>query len=204
VAVNEREEGYLGTFPAHWPDVAQRLAARLFPDRRYEPRGRTDLDRALHPEHLAIGAYAGAAIVAHREATLGAIVAGEDDPLVSGLFGLYPEAALLSVQLQSTVEVFAFAYFERGTLLRSCAGTADDGIVEAHGAPLPEERPFLPPRVGVDPVHGQRTDLDAGEERVFAVASRFFGAPLNAVPLWNLQMEDFVARSPRRRSWRLG
>lgn len=196
IVVNEREDGYLGTFPAHRSDEAQRLAVRLFPGRRYEPKGRTDLDRALCPQHPAIGAYDGAAIVAHREGTVGAVVNGDDDPLVAALVGIYPAAAMMSVQLQSAVDLFAFAYFERGTLIRSCAGTSIEGVLDERGDPLSEERAFLPALAGA-PRTDAHGDLDAGEELVFAVSRRFFGTPLNALPLWDLALEEFVPARPR-------
>lgn len=54
--------------------------------------------------------------------------------------------------MHSVVDMFVYAVWENGTLVRLLAMTSDDGIVEDIGAPLPFEAPFW---AGEHPVRGR-------------------------------------------------
>lgn len=204
IVANARAPGYLGTFPAHDPVRARALVKGLFPGRAYRSAGSTTFETGLYPPHdaLAIGAYDGAAIVAGWEA--GAALRA-DHPLVAGLAAHYPAAAILTVVLLSATNSFAYAYFEQGVLRRAHAGSADDGVDEDRGPPLPAERPLLATatvRGGrrVFALDGAEYTVDQiGESLAFAVATPFFGVPLDAFDGWDLPMEAFA---PRLSRWR--
>jgi uncharacterized protein DUF6928 len=202
ILVNEREPGYLGTLPQHDAHAARQLADQLGLG-SYRSLGLTDFDSGIYPEdgHLAIGAYAGAALVASQELIFGAVT-GENTRVLQRLLGLFPAAELLVMELHSVVNYWAYAYYRGGELQRAYAGSADDGVLVETGDLQPEERDYFAQSV----VHnGTRTfTLDGetwtadqmGESLTLSMASRFVGQSLaDADDILYLTVEEFAEPS---------
>ncbi|QDV36889.1 DUF6928 family protein [Tautonia plasticadhaerens] len=209
ILVNERGPGYLGTMPPHEPVRARKLIAGLGLG-PHRSRGMTTLDRGIYPEHLVVGAYDGAAVIGHPEIGDCCLDSGAD-PLTARILAAFPEAAVLRVGLHSVVNLWSYAYFGAGRLLRAYGGCADKGVMLDVGDLLPEERPHFERSVVRDgerffsaEVGGQMEEFDAsayGEELAFEVMGRFFGcrpdrADSGADPL-ELPMESFEREKAR-------
>lgn len=203
ILVNEREPGYLGTMPPHDPGRAERQIAQLGLG-RHRSRGMTTFDEGICPNHLVVGAYDGAAVIGHPGIGDSCLVSGVD-PLTARILAAFPQATVLRVGLHSVVNLWSYAYFEGGKLLRAYGGCADEGVILDEGSLLPEERPHFERSVVRDgerffyaEVGGQMEEFDAsayGEELAFEVMGRFFGcrpdrADSGADPL-ELPMESF-------------
>ena len=183
ILVNEREPGYLGTMPPHDPGRAERLIADLGLG-RHRSRGMTTFDEGIYPEHLVVGAYDGAAVIGHPEIGNSCLDSGAD-PLTARILAAFPQAAVLRVGLHSVVNLWSYAYFEAGRLVRAYGGCADEGVMLDVGDLLPEERPHFERSVVRDgrryfyaEIDGRDEEFDAsayGEELAFEVMGRFFG-----------------------------
>ncbi len=140
ILINEREPGYLGTMPPHDPKRARRLIGDpgLV---KYRSRGMTTFDEGIYPDGLVIGAYEGAAVIGAPK--LFDPFKPMSSPVVTRILKTFPQAAVLSLSLHSVVNLFSYAYFEHGSLLRAYAGDADSGVVLDAGEWLAEERPTL-------------------------------------------------------------
>jgi hypothetical protein len=213
ILVNERAPGYLGSMPPHDPGRAEKLIADLGLG-RHRSCGKTTFDEGIYPERLVVGAYDGAAIIGDPRIIDSCSSLG-DDPLMRRVLGLFPQAAVLRIALQSVVNLFGYEYFEGGKLLRGYAGCADEGVMLDVGDWLPEERPHFERSVVRDgkrffhaDINGAAEEFDAsafGEELVFEVMGRFFGcrpdrAKGESDPL-ELPMEAFERADGRRWWW---
>jgi hypothetical protein len=203
ILINERQYGYLGSFPRHDSRRAADLIRRLSLG-EYTCVGLASFEAGMFPKEegqLFVGAYDGAAIIADDRLPP-ACFSESPDPFVSRLLSVFPKAAVLAVMLHSSVNLFAYAYFEKAALLRVHAGSADDGVVEDWGALLPEEEPFFERSVIQDgqrifrkEVNGRIEEFPAdafGETLVFEITKRFFGCRLDQLDAWDLQMELFA------------
>src|SRR3954447_22621911 len=110
ILINERGPGYLGTMPSHDPERARKLIAKLGLG-RYRSRGMTTFDVGIYPDHLVVGAYDGAAVIGDPRIIDSCLSLGEDR-LMGRVLGLFPQAAVLRVGLQSVVNLFSYEYFE--------------------------------------------------------------------------------------------
>jgi hypothetical protein len=129
---------------------------------------------------------------------------------------VFPQAAVLRIGLHSVVNLWSYAYFERGRMLRAYGGSADDGVVLDQGDLLAEEQPHFERSVVRDgrrffykEIHGQIEEFASsafGESLVFEVMSRFIGCRVDRVAEdvhpTELPMERFE-RVSGRRWWRL-
>jgi hypothetical protein len=105
--------------------------------------------------------------------------------------------------MHSVVDIFVYAIWENGTLVRSLAMSSDDGIVENIGAPLPFEAPYW---AGEHPVGGQYRlpfhPLDLGGDAAlralfgFVVEGRPQPADIDAESVRLAGFQGF-ARAPR-------
>jgi hypothetical protein len=209
ILVNEREPGYLGSMPPHDPGRAERLVAHLGLG-RHRSRGMTTFDVGIYPGRLVVGAYDGAAVVGHPRVADSCLDPGAD-PLTARLMAAFPQAAVLRVGLHSVVNLWGYAYFEAGKLLRAHGGCADEGVMLDVGDLLPEERPHFErsvvrggERVFTTEIDGRIEEFDAssyGEELVFEVMGRFLGCRPDQArgepDPFGLPMEAFE----RRRWW---
>ena len=182
ILVNERELGYLGSFPEH-----DSLAAHALVDELGLGPVRTsslsNLDAGLNPKTgwICVGAYPGAALLAGVPALVGCV---EDvkNPLLLKLLGVFPRASLLALELASSNNYFGYAHFVKGSLLRALAGDAQRGIIVNAGNPQAEEIPIL--------TAVSNADLpQKGETLAFAMSQRFFGSPFDRFPSEKLTVE---------------
>lgn len=213
ILINERGPGFLGTLPSHDPARARELIADCGLG-LFRGRGMTSFEEGIFPDHLAIGAYDGAAIIGDPEIGSTCLDSG-DNPLMAGILKAFPKAEILRVGLHSVVNLWSYALYANGTLKRAFGGCADDGVVIDAGDLLPEERPHFEKSVVRDgerfflgEFDGQIEEQDAasyGEELVFDVMGRFFGvrpdrATAGADP-FHLAMESFAPQKLSRWWW---
>jgi hypothetical protein len=213
ILISERNPRHLGPMPTHDPERARRLISDLgFGPRR--SRGRTTFDVGIYPDSLVIGAYEGAAIIGHPD-IVKACLEPRADPMTARILVVFPQAAVLRVGLHSVVNLWSYAYFEQGKLVRAYGGSADDGVVLDEGDLLAEEEPHFEKSVMREgrrffyrEIGGKTEEFDAsafGEELVFEVMGRFLGCRLdqtrdNLDPA-KLPMESFERVSSRRWWW---
>ena len=207
---NERAPGYLGMMPPHDPQRARRLIEDLGlgPCRS---RGMTTFDEGIYPDCLVVGAYDGAAVVGDPQ-IINAGFSPDGDPLLGRALALFPKAAILRVGLHSVVNLWTYAYFEGGRLLRAYGGAADEGVLVDEGEWLPEERPHFERSVVRDgqrffyaDINGQMEKFDDsayGVTLAFEMIGKFFGCRPDRVhpqidPLV-LTMEAFERVPPKR------
>ena len=210
ILISERNPRHLGTMPRHDPERARRLISDL----GFGPcrsRGITTFDVGIYPDSLVIGAYEGAAIIGHPD-IVRSCLEPKADPMTARILTVFPQAAVLRVGLHSVVNLWSYAYFERGRMLRAYGGSADDGVVLDEGDLLAEEQPHFErsvvrngQRFFCKELHGQIKEFNAsafGESLVFEVMSRFIGCRLDRVTEdlhpTELPMEAFERMSGRR------
>jgi len=171
----------LTTFPPYRPERAKQLMSLM--GGTYASRGMTSLDEGLYPkdsEHVYAGAYDQALVVGSTVAADSAFDGGV--PWVVDHAGrLLPGARVLIITLHSVVDLFGYAWFEDGQLVRARAGAADGGVFFERGDPLPIERKLM----DFDP------ESD-GETIVMELCRPFIGCRLDEFTMWDLQMEHFV------------
>jgi hypothetical protein len=212
VVASEREPGYLDSCPPYRPERAEALMQALYGEGRYRTAGPTSFDGVLYPRHghVGVGAYDGAAVVTDASLFDTGPTGG---PLAERMLDLYPRGRVLVVRLAESVNLWSYAYFERGTMLRLYGGDADRGVQVDEGPMLAEERPFYASSLVR---RGRRTFLVAGDEyapdqmgesMTCAVARRLLGRPLDAFMERGLAMEEYapvVVDITRRSFWRIG
>lgn len=189
ILVNEREPGFLGTFPNHDPVAAHELIGKLGL-RPVRTSSLSNFDTGLSPKAgwFCVGAYSGAALLAAVPELIGC-VENEDNPMLAKLLNIFPHASLLAVELASATNQFAYGYFVKGSLLRALAGDAERGIVVDKGTPQPEETPILAMVSNID-------IPQKGETLAFAMSQKFFGLPLDRFPSENLAVELVKVSKP--------
>lgn len=213
ILINRRGPGYLGTMPPHDPERARRLIADLGlgPCRS---RGMTTYEEGIYPDRLVIGAYHGAAVIGAPD-FVNTFAPMGDGPLMRRILEAFPQGAVLRVGLHSVVNLWNYAYFEGGRLLRAYAGCAEKGVMVDVGEWLPEERPQFERSVVRDgkryflaDINGRQEEFDApayGETLVFEVMGRFFGSRPDRVhpeiDPFALPMEAFDRVTPGRWWW---
>jgi hypothetical protein len=201
IFVNQREIGYLGTFPQHDPELARNLVGAL-PLPRHEPGEMCSFETGMYPNpgQLIVGVYPGAAVIGHDK-LCDSCFEGGVPPVVNVLQKHYSNAPVLAITLHSVVNLFGYAYFEGGKLIRARAGSSDDGIFLEVGEWLPEEQKLFAQltmrdgsRVFPQEINGETEELseDAmGEEFVFDLSRRFFGCRIDECDAWELKMQEF-------------
>ena len=148
ILINERGPGYLGTMPTHDTERARRLIADfgLGPCRS---RGMTNLLENLHPVDLIVGAYDGAAIIGAPEVVGSCFAPADegrspaDDPLLGRILRAYPSASILCIVLHSVVDLFGYAYYQGGSLIRAFGGADGDPVLMDVGDWQREEQPLF-------------------------------------------------------------
>jgi len=207
---NNREEGYLGSLPGHDHQRARQLIEQLEIG-EFRSVDMSTFERGIYPDsnQLYLGAYDGAAIIGSHKIT-DRCFSGEVPDEVKRLTSAIPGARILAITLHSVVNLFGYAYYENGTLVRLRAGSANDGVFADYGEVLPEEERLFQQsvirngtRVFLEDTDGVQEELpeDAfGEEFVFELSRRFFDYRINERhDVWNLQMERLTPIEPK--SW---
>jgi len=177
------EAGYLTTFPK--PDAAR---ARDFLRRlgaSYESKGEATLENGLYPQdndELYVGAYANALVIGSVPITEEAFT-GAVPRAVECATALLPGCRALVAMLHSVVDLFGYAWYENGKLLRARAGSADDGVFFEKGPSLPIEQKLKAFDETID-----------GEELVMELCRPFLGCRIDEYDAWDLKMELFKKR----------
>ncbi len=199
IFINERDDGYLGTFPEHRPRLALDIIETLHLP--YDVAGPlTSLDEGIYPRTLVIGGYDGAAIIGMPS------IDEYMEPQTKAarrLLQAFPRAKILCIQLHSVVNMFGYSYYENGQFKRLRSGAAGSGLLADEGEPLPDEIPLFQQstirngeRFFYDPETEQEYDEAAfGEEFVFTLAKRYLGAPVDYFEAENLVMQRFTRSS---------
>lgn len=109
---------------------------------------------------------------------------------------------MLAMVLHSVVNLFGYAIYQNGELIRVRAGSADDGLIIEQGEPLPEEEALFAKSVLKDGERIYRTEINGqleeftedtfGEEFVFDLSQRFLGSRFDQFDPWDLKMEKFT------------
>src|SRR5437868_12288015 len=140
LSATNREDRYLTTFPAPDPARARDFVRRL--GGTYESQGEATFENGLYPQDnddLYVGAYANAVVIGSVPIAEEAFT--DDVPrAVQCATDLLPGCRALIAMLHSVVDLFGYAWYENGKLLRARAGSADDGVFFEKGALLPIEQ----------------------------------------------------------------
>jgi hypothetical protein len=213
ILINERAPFQLGSMPTHDPDRALRLIQKLGLG-RHRSHGMTTFELGIYPESLMVGAYDGAAIIGHPDIA-NVCLERRADPITARVLAVFPQAAVLRVGLHSVVNLWSYAYFKRGTLIRAYGGSADDGVVLDEGDLLDEEKPHFERSIVRDgerfflaEINGETEEFNAsafGEELTFEVMRRFLGCRPDRTregfdPI-EIPMEKFEQVNGRRWWW---
>jgi hypothetical protein len=133
------------------------------------------------------GAYPGACVFIDRARITNAIA--QPNPIVESFLDVFPNGQLLIAELDSRVNFFAYAFYQDHALSRAYAGDINNGITFEFGALQPEEVPAFE---ASEVENGQRwfylhrrklRASAAGEYLVFQMTKKFFGIPLDQLPL---------------------
>jgi len=161
--------------------------------------GQCDLREGIHPRgglihggFIYVGDYGGGLIITddHLPAWL---IAQEDRRIISGkstyapaavgiLFATYPEAKVFALVLHSVVNLWGFAWYEKGQRVRAIWGSTEDGVGLDVGTPFPEEAAA---RESGEPLD------ECGEEICFAVSARMLGVRLDELPFEKIGLTRF-------------
>lgn len=174
------EDNYLTTFPSPDPTRAREYLHRL--GGAYKSAGEATFEDGLYPQNgndLYIGAYEKAIVVGSVEITEEAFKGGVPHA-VQCASELLPGCRAIVVMLHSVVNLFGYAWYEQGKLLRARAGSADDGVFFEEGAPLPIEQKLKAVDETVDE-----------EELVMELCRPFLGCRIDEYDAWDLKMELF-------------
>jgi len=160
----------------------------------YEVDGASDLSAGIYPRDgfVYLGDYGGGLIVAEDHLP-GWLIAEEGGRAISGkstyapaaadiLFATYPKASVFALTLHSVVNLWGFAWYEKGQRVRAIWGSADDGVMLDIGTPFPEEAVAMEP--------GEPLDV-YGEEICFAVSARMLGVRLDELPFEKIGLTRF-------------
>ena len=211
IFASPRDDGYLKSFPPHRPEKANQMLSLL--SGRYKSLGMSTLEQGIYPRkrnQLYLGCY-DEAIVIGNDGLVDHAFDGEVPEIVHQLQSLLPGSRVLIIALHSVVNLFGYAWFEKGRLIRGKAGSADDGVFFEEGEPLPLELPLLAKstvrdgeRIYVHEIAGKEEDFDEsafGEEFVMELCRPFLGCRLDQFNLWDLQMEYFVRSMIPKLPW---
>lgn len=189
VFINEREPGYLGTFPAHDPEKAKEMLEKLGYSEysALKPFSQTTiLSEGIDwlKESIFIGAYPGATIVCDEDLATGFFIQPHNER-VKHILATFPNATIVVAVLISTSSGWGYAVYEQGKLLRMSSGDGDTGITDDFGSLLPEELSHFKSSVVRDGMRyflwdsftqqHESNHVDYGESLVFSILNRIFG-----------------------------
>jgi hypothetical protein len=201
IAFATDEPGYFGSIPEHDAQRAEQLRIRLGLD-GFEPAGERKLDAAIYPrgDVLYLGAYPRGVIVCHTmlpghffdEKSRRKIcdTSSSFKDFKSRFLGLYPNGEVLVLVLHSVVNLWGYCVYAKGSMVRSVAGAADDGLIVSTGAPLSEEARIL------ESCPIEKVDENVlGEELVFDVSTRMLGKRIDEYDELPLLLTEYKPRS---------
>lgn len=186
---------------SHACEMADWLVAAL--PQRYTPVGPATFEDGAYPSNgnLYVGAYGDCVLIGDLGFTE-ASFEGDIPAVVETLQTLLPGAWVMALELHSVVDLYGYALFQEGQIVRARAGCAAEGVILDVGEPLVEELPLMAQAkinergetVWPREVEGTPVELDhatMGEEFVFAVAQRAFGQPLDRFDHSRLLMSEY-------------
>jgi uncharacterized protein DUF6928 len=191
VFVNQREEGFLGTFPAHHGKHARELLDALgweFEDQS-QP---SQFDAGLEPPSgwFCVGSYDGASLLSGHPELYG-VVQDLEKHLVQRCLSVFPDAQVLFWELDEGTGLIAYALYDGANLQRAFLYDPDEGVVINEGDLQPEEKTVL----GNSPA--EQISEEVAEPLLFALTARFLGSPFNKYQAEKLPTELFK----QKRSW---
>lgn len=167
IFASSRHDGYLKSFPPHRPEKAKQVLSLL--RGKYKSIGMATLEQGIYPEkrnQLYLGSYDEAVVIGNY-GLVDRAFDGSVPQIVERLQSLLPGSCVLVITLHSVVNLFGYAWFDNGRLVRARAGSADDGVFFESGEPLPLELPLLAKstmregeRVYVADIGGQQEEFD--------------------------------------------
>ena len=184
VFVNQREEGFLGTFPAHDGKRARELLVAL--DWKVGDQSKpSQFDAGLEPPSgwFCAGAYDGAALFSGHPDLYG-LVQDLEKPFVERCLSVFSHAQVLFWELDETTGLVAYALYDSGKLRRAFAYDPDEGVVVNEGDLQPEEQTV-------------QISEETAEPLLFAMTARFLGSPFNKFQAEKLPTELFK----QKKSW---
>lgn len=134
--------------------ATQALVDALFPGEKIEPLGDGDLSCTCPPDHeVHAGCFPGVSVVAAKEF-------GIDHPskLHQRFIAAGGNGTVTLHAMHSVVDWFAYAVWERGTLVRSLSLSPDSGIIEDIGQRLPFEEAYW---------SGEHPAIDGDQEEAY-------------------------------------
>jgi len=192
VAEKDCPPGYLGTMPSHSTSRANEIIKKL----GYRYKNRTNSPIIDYPdEGLAIiGAYEKAAIIADQ--LVYDCFEDRNYELFQKALTIYPSGTTFILILHSVVNLYGYALYENGQLVREFGGSSEEEITHEFGTPLPEEAEAFARSKIVDGLrmfagepdenfpllNTDQTPACYGEELAFMVVSRFYGVRPDQAP----------------------
>lgn len=192
--------------PATFDERATEELSEAIAPGRYRRAGSENLFKAIYPKKRALylASYGPAAVICEQDIAAAFFTgrkhlwrnspSAEAAAARNRILSLFPDREIVVLVLHSVVNLWGFAVFRDGMMVRCAAGASDDGIICDSGSPLPEEESLLAQK----PL-AQLDEEGDGETLVFEVSRRLFAKPLNQVDLSDLT--SFVlARYATKRS----
>ncbi|MBV7530518.1 hypothetical protein [Chitinophaga sp. sic0106] len=152
-----------------------------------QPAAEDSMNRAIYPDQgkIYIGHVQNCLVI--TDFYLPEInLTSEISPMEAILIQEFPNAEICTLVLHSTVNFWGYSIIQNGIKVRARAGSADTGTTLDFGTALQEELPLLE-KSSIDEDGNRLYIIDGetymedqvGENLVFDVASRYFGAPLD-------------------------
>ncbi len=185
IFATEKKTSYFDSKPKHINARAHELLDELG-FKNYRQISYLNFDKEVNTQNkeLFIGAYEQGFILC--EANLACELFADDkqklipnrDPkyirIKEKILDYYPHGQVLAIVLHSTVKLWGYSLYENGELIRSAAGSADDGQFTDYGEFLNEENQFF-----------EKNDYNSliakgrGEDFTLAVCKRYWGEFIN-------------------------
>jgi hypothetical protein len=108
----------------------------------------------------------------------------------------FADREITALVLHSVVDLWGYAVYRDGVMIRCAAGAADDGIICDMGARLPEEHTVLRGRPLAEVVED-----DGGEELVFEMSRRLFGTRLDEADTAAIPLVRYVRMASGPKEW---
>jgi hypothetical protein len=201
---------YLQDVPHHDPARAAALMQRLG-YRGYTADRLTTFDEAIYPQddQLFVGAYPTGSLLCSWPLAE-ELIDNRRPEVIAPILREAGTGYVLALVLHSVVDLFGYAYYEAGKLLRARSGSADDGIFVDFGDRLPEETELL--SEAEDYEGGQAFRIDPGpppeyvpvdqygEEFTFEVSRKAFGSRMDYAVPDGLELQLFIRKQSLLRS----
>jgi hypothetical protein len=200
-AIYEGESGYFGNSPK--PDQQKSIElANSLPFRFSGKKHVADLDIWPSRSLVGVGAYEHGAMVVHQW-----LVQNPDQvqkhPAFKPMLEMFPDGTFIYLGLNSVINYFGYAVFEKGKLIR-CYGGAEDHIDSEAGELLPEEKLHFENSYVSNGMRYFKSkefpdeDFDApayGESLVMDLSVRLFGKSLDDINFPHLDLYYFSRKN---------